>query len=227
MIAPFHHPGLQSENINVLNFPSSENVDFRSKDGVLKILPQIIKENILASTRSGPLMVYSDYSSDTILQPRMSCQASTSFKSTTDARPNAPSKVTQQYSNDSDVADLDEIMLFRNTSSESDEEQREAPLHFLSNSLSGLRPTIAFNQLNARSATSMPTIFEVDSVFSDDTPYYCLSKSHPETPVGESALIDVEEMCFKKVKHADSIEVVVVDISVLGGKKLGVLLMHP
>jgi hypothetical protein len=38
--------------------------------------------------------------------------------------------------------------------------------------------------------------------------------------------IDVEEMCFKKSKHGDSVEVVIVDISILGGKKLGVLLMH-
>jgi hypothetical protein len=230
-MAAFHNVG-QDENVNVLNVASPVNThDVICNTGVLKALPLILKERILSSTRSGPLVVYSEYSNGAASS---SCsQVSISSASGLNephnfryARVRVQPDGKQQCDNDIDDAFLDEIMQFRNTSSDSEEEIREYTEEMREYTPPQLsRPLAEFRQLKRENCRKMPTIFEVETVFSDDTSYYCLSKCQTESPVYQS-LIDVEEMCFKKSRHRDSVEVAVVDISILGGKKLGVLLMH-
>lgn len=221
----FHHVG-QDENVNALNVASSvKTYDVICNTSVLKALPQILKEKILASTRSGPLTVYSDYSNvaSSAGQGNRSGVSSLNgpYNFTKDDRVRVVPDGEHQFDHDIDDATLDEILQFRNTSSDSEEEMRE----YIPPPQQPSRPLAQCRQMNARSCRKMPTIFEVESVFSDDTTYYCLSKCQTESPIYMST-IDVEEICFKKSKHGDSVEVVIVDISILGGKKLGVLLMH-
>ena len=109
-----HH---QDENVNILNVsaPTPKNTGVLcAKNNAIFSFPQILKEKILASTRSGPLAVYSEYFQDNRKVDRQELLQNSIYKLTRDA------SIRQQDSNDSDELTLDEIMQFRAASSSSD-----------------------------------------------------------------------------------------------------------
>ena len=235
-MAVFQHR-VQNENVNILNCSYHRNTFCEKNTSVRDILsiPHILKDKLLASTRSGPLMVYSEYLRESTSRrldspdPFYRTTLYSIKRESNDSLQNYQEQdISWQDYDESDDATLDEIMQFRNSSSDDDDEEitntfpspvLKPPCNF--------QPTIQFKPFNVTVVTSgkLPTIFEVPSSWSDDTLTEYLSHDGTEF-LDNKESIDFEEMCFKKGIYEDSIETVVFDITLSGRKKLGVLLMH-
>lgn len=223
-MAVFQHI-VEDENVNTLNRGNDRNTDaFDEKNTTQNILsiPHILKEKLLASTRSGPLMVYSEYivreATSRRLDATDSSHRTTLYNTKQESRDDLQNEKEQDDDElQLDDATLDEIMQFRSSSSDGDEEMANKFPCPVSTQPYNFRPTIATGKL--------PTIFEVASSQSEDTSTQYLSHDGTEIVISQES-IDFEEMCFKRGMYEDSIEAVVFDVTLPGKTKLGVLLMH-
>ena len=219
-----HH---QDENVNILNVsaPTPKNTGVLcAKNNAIFSFPQILKEKILASTRSGPLAVYSEYFQDNRKVDRQELLQNSIYKLTRDA------SIRQQDSNDSDELTLDEIMQFRAASSSSDSDEQVAERPPPSTSLKNYQLTLPSKPLRKRYTTNLPlpTIFEVISA--DDSTVFTLTQPSPlcndRAELDQIGSFEFDEVCISKFTQEELVEIIAVDMSMLGCNKLGVLLMH-
>lgn len=216
--------GVQNENINVINFAAPEHhapILCNKGSPRILLLPQFIKEKILASTRSGPITVHTDANSRRVSTTALPYSNPLHY-STREADDNVQSHLGYANSDDSDDATLDEIVQFRATSSDSDEETRDPPPQ--AKPLGRFQQTIPCKPLNAKITIRLPTIHEVPSAY-ENSPVHHLSHVKMNDCTCQIS-IHFEEMCVKKYTNEEMVEVIAVDIPILGGKKTGVLLMH-
>ena len=220
-----YYQQVQNENVNILNVAAAtpKSTDVLCAKSNVFFFPQILKEKILASTRSGPLAVYSEHFHYNRKDDKQELLQNSTYNLTRDA------SIRQQGSNDSDEITLDEIMQFRATSSSSDSDEQVAESPPPLSSLKNHRPAIPYKPLRKRSTKNhlpLPTIFEVASTDDSTARTQPSLLSRDSAELGQIGSFEFDEVCISKFTQEEMVEIVAVDMSMLGRNKLGVLLMH-
>ncbi|KAL7484266.1 hypothetical protein ACHAW6_009912 [Cyclotella cf. meneghiniana] len=241
----------QDENNNVLNFAHRAtrklSSRFGGKNNASRLIENILKQNSCLMSRAH---IHSPSAAATLVSPRVSPMMAVPTPFSTDARNRQvnfftsssklesntchrrsntkveednimKSRESRSYSIDLD----DEILQFRASSFDSDDSDTPCspsidPLDSPLQKSTEPPPPFLIESLRM-----LPTIIEVATAHSEESTVYVLSQEGTES-VSHQESIDLEESFFEKDSKEESVEVLAVDISALGGKKVGLLLMH-
>ncbi|KAL3784034.1 hypothetical protein HJC23_006320 [Cyclotella cryptica] len=241
----------QDENINVLNFAhrASQKLSARFGGGnnATKLFERILKQNSCLMSRAH---VHTSSVASTLVSPRASPMMTVSSTFSTNGRSRqfnfgTPSsnpesnacfsrnnwegeedEVVKSRSSKCDSVDWDdEIMQFRANSFDSDDSGASCSPPIKQSDTTQQNFTNYSPPFLIESLRMLPTIIEVATANSEDSTVYVLSHEGTES-VSRQESIDLEESFFEKDSKEESVEVLAVDISALGGKKVGLLLMH-
>ena len=240
----------QDENVNVLNFAHRVTQSLSSRFGcehnTSKLFERILTQNSCLMSRA---QVHAPSMAATLLSPHASSRMAVSTPFGTDVRNRQINFVTPSFKPESNESfsrnnskkrddgmksrasnsycvDLDdEIMQFRASSFDSDDSETPCSPSINQPESTQQNSTNYSVPFLIESLRMLPTIIEVSTANSEDSTVYVLSHDGTES-FSRQESIDLEESFFEKDSKEESVEVLSVDISALGGKKVGLLLMH-